>query len=305
MWFKNLIIYRFSQPVPFTLDELEVALEQKPARHCASQETHTLGWGHPFGRHSEQRMHTAAGYTLIAMTKTERILPASVVQEALREKVEEIEARDGRKVYKKERETLKDEIVAQLLPRAFIRTNTTRACLCLAEGWIAVDASSTTRAEDLLSLLRECTGSLPVRPIGVNTSPFLCLTHWVKTGIAPEGLAVGDGCDLFDTGEDGGMVRCQHQDLSSDEIQQHLEAGKQVGKLDLHWQGKLTFSLDERLGIKRLRFADMLHDEAIDQGGDSAIDELDASLVIMGGTLRELIPAICAAFGGEVIPEGV
>src|SRR5690606_30127103 len=59
MWFRNLLLYRFSQPVPFTEAELLTALEQRPARPCASQETHTLGWTTPFGRHSENLLQVA------------------------------------------------------------------------------------------------------------------------------------------------------------------------------------------------------------------------------------------------------
>src|SRR5690606_9640558 len=101
MWFRNLLLYRFSQPVPVTAAELLAALEQRPARPCASQDTHTLGWTTPFGRHSENLLQVAEGYWLVALRKEERILPGSVVKDALAEKVEEIEARDARKVYKK------------------------------------------------------------------------------------------------------------------------------------------------------------------------------------------------------------
>src|SRR5690606_37300211 len=110
MWFRNLLLYRFSQDVPFTEAELLAALEERPARPCASQETHTLGWTTPFGRHSENLLQVGDGYWLIALRKEERILPGSVVKDALAEKVEEIEARDARKIYKKERDTLKDDI---------------------------------------------------------------------------------------------------------------------------------------------------------------------------------------------------
>jgi hypothetical protein len=50
--------------------------------------------------------------------KEERILPGSVVRDAVKEKVEEIEAEQMRKVYKKERDQIKDEIIQAFLPRA-------------------------------------------------------------------------------------------------------------------------------------------------------------------------------------------
>lgn len=305
MWFRNLLLYRFSQAVPFNETQLLEALEQKPARPCASQETHTLGWTTPFGRHSENRLQVAEGYWLVAMRKEERILPGSVVKEALAEKVEEIEARDARKVYKKERDTLKDEIVMSLLPRAFTRSQTTLALIAPGEGWIAVDASSNKRAEDLLNLLRESTGSLPVRPLNVKLAPAAAMTEWVRAGSAPEGFVVLDECELRDTQEDGGVIRCKRQDLASDEIQQHLSVGKQVSQLTMAWHDKLSLTLDDKLAIKRLRFEDLLRDEADEQGGDDMAGQLDASLVIMAKTLSELLPALTAALGGEELPQGV
>ena len=61
MWFRNLLLYRFSQDVPFTEAELLAALEERPARPCGSQETFTLGWTTPFGRHSENLLQVAEG----------------------------------------------------------------------------------------------------------------------------------------------------------------------------------------------------------------------------------------------------
>lgn len=305
MWFKNALIYRFSQPVPFTEDDLITALDSRPARPCGSQEIHTLGWAPPFGTHSEQLLEVAGGCWLIRMQKEERVLPGSVVRDALTEKIAEIEKRDARKVYKKEKDTLKDEIVMDLLPRAFTRAAVTDAIICPKEGWIVVDAVSVTRAEDLLSLLRECTGTLPVRPLNVKLAPGACMTEWVKAGQAPEGLIVSDECVLLDTGETSAYVRCKHQDLGSDEIQQHLAVGKIVSELALHWQDKLSFTLNDRLAVKRIRFQDLLLEEADDQGGDDMAGQLQAALVVQGGTFSELIPALCRALGGEDVPQGV
>jgi len=41
-----------------------------------------------------------------------------VVRDAVQEKVDELEAAEARKVYKKEKDQIKDEIVQTLMPRA-------------------------------------------------------------------------------------------------------------------------------------------------------------------------------------------
>jgi recombination associated protein RdgC len=223
MWFKNLLVYRLTQDIPFDAEALETALASKPARPCASQELTTYGFVAPFGKGEDAPfVHVSQDFMLIAARKEERILPGSVVRDAVKEKVEEIEAEQMRKVYKKERDQIKDEIIQAFLPRAFIRRSSTFAAIAPKQGLILVNSASPKRAEDLLSTLREVIGSLPVRPLTVKNAPTATMTEWVKTQKAADDFYVLDECELRDTHEDGGIVRCKRQDLTSEEIQLHL-----------------------------------------------------------------------------------
>jgi recombination associated protein RdgC len=306
MWFRNLLVYRLTQDLPFDAAALETALAAKPARPCASQELSTYGFVAPFGKGEDAPLvHISQDFMLIAARKEDRILPGSVVRDALKEKVDEIEAEQMRKVYKKERDQLKDEIIQAFLPRAFIRRSSTFAAIAPKQGLILVNAASPKRAEDLLSTLREAVGSLPLRPLSVKIAPTATMTEWVKTQNAAEHFTVLDECELRDTQEDGGIVRCKRQDLASDEIQLHLTSGKQVTQLSLAWQDKLSFVLDDKMIIKRLRFEDLLQDQAEQDGGDEALGQLDASFTLMMLTFGEFLPQLFEALGGEEIPQGL
>lgn len=306
MWFRNLLVYRLTQDLPFDAQALETALAAKPARPCASQELSTYGFIAPFGKGEDAPLvHVSQDFMLIAARKEDRILPGSVVRDALKEKVDEIEAEQMRKVYKKERDQIKDEIIQAFLPRAFIRRSATFAAIAPKMGLILVNAASPKRAEDLLSTLREAIGSLPVRPLTVKVAPSATLTEWVKTEQAAEHFSVLDECELRDTQEDGGIIRCKRQDLTSEEIQLHLSAGKQVTQLSLAWQDKLSFVLDDKTIIKRLRFEDLLQDQAEQDGGDDALGQQDASFTLMMLTFGEFLPQLFEALGGEEIPQGI
>ena len=306
MWFKNLLTYRLTQEVPFEPEALEAALASKPARPCASQELTTYGFVAPFGKGEDAPLvHVSGEYLLIAARKEERILPSSVVNDAVKEKVEEIETEQMRKVYKKERDQIKDEIIQAFLPRAFIRRSMIFAAIAPRLGVILVNSASAKRAEDLLSTLREVMGSLPVRPATVKIAPVAIMTDWVKSQQAAEGFYVLDECELRDTAEDGGIVRCKRQDLTGEEIQLHLSTGKVVTQLALAWQDKLSFILDDKMVIKRLKFEELLQEQAEQDGGDEAAQQFDASFQLMMMTFAEFLPVLFEALGGEEIPQGV
>ncbi|MDQ2484079.1 recombination-associated protein RdgC, partial [Pseudomonas putida] len=282
MWFKNLLTYRLTQEVPFEPEALEAALASKPARPCASQELTTYGFVAPFGKGEDAPLvHVSGEFLLIAARKEERILPSSVVNDAVKEKVEEIETEQMRKVYKKERDQIKDEIIQAFLPRAFIRRSMIFAAIAPRLGVILVNSASAKRAEDLLSTLREVMGSLPVRPATVKIAPTATMTDWVKSQQTAEGFYVLDECELRDTAEDGGIVRCKRQDLTGEEIQLHLSTGKVVTQLALAWQDKLSFILDDKMVIKRLKFEELLQEQAEQDGGDEAAQQFDASFLLM------------------------
>ncbi|HEK1008452.1 recombination-associated protein RdgC [Pseudomonas sp. NPDC012596] len=306
MWFKNLLSYRLTQEVPFEAEALEAALASKPARPCASQELTTYGFVAPFGKGEDAPLvHVSGEFLLIAARKEERILPSSVVNDAVKEKVEEIETEQMRKVYKKERDQIKDEIIQAFLPRAFIRRSMIFAAIAPRLGMILVNSASAKRAEDLLSTLREVMGSLPVRPATVKIAPVATMTDWVKSQQAAEGFYVLDECELRDTAEDGGIVRCKRQDLTGEEIQLHLSTGKVVTQLALAWQDKLSFVLDDKMVIKRLKFEELLQEQAEQDGGDEAAQQFDASFLLMMMTFSEFLPVLFEALGGEEIPQGV
>ncbi len=306
MFFKNLLVYRLTQPLTIDAEALQVALYTKRARPTATQEFNTYGFAAPFGKGEDAPLvHVSGGFLLIAARKEERILPGNVVQDAVKEKVEEIEADQGRKVFKKERDQIKDEIIQAFLPRAFVRRATTFAAFDMESGLILVNTASPARAEDLLSTLREVLGSLPVRPLTTKINPAASMTEWVKTKKAPDDLFVLDQCELRDTHEDGGTVRCARQDLTSDEIQLHLSTGKLVTQVSMAYQDKLSFVLDDRMGIKRIKFEDILTDQAEADGGDDLLGQLDAGFVLMMLTFRKFLPALVEALGGEEVPQGI
>jgi len=293
--FKNAKVYRLAAAFDWDQTELHERLGTRRFRPCGPQEVATLGWVAPLTG-AELLVHAVDGVALIAARRQERLLPGSVLSEALAEKVAEIEQAEVRDVPRRERTQLREALLAEMLPRAFTRSRILRAYIDPAAGWIVVDAASDKAAEEILSLLRDTLGSLPVRPLTPQVPVDERLSGWVAAGAATSRLALEDQCVLRDPEDSRAVVRCRGQDLTSAEVHNHLEAGKRVVALGLTWNEHLSLLLDEDLGLKRLRFADELLDRMDVGEAEDEAARLDAELTLLAGEMRALLDHLAEAF---------
>lgn len=298
MWFKNLQIYRFTKPFELDAGTLGQQLEQQAFVPCGSQDLTRSGWVPPLGRHGSEFVHATNGYLMICSKRQDKLLPSAVINEALEEKALEIESREARQLPRKERRSLRDEVYFSLLPKAFVRSSLQFAYISPRDQLLVVDAASAKRAEDLLQELRDTLGSLSVIPLVSKQQPIEVMTRWVNNAQVATGFELGEECELRDNNDVSSIIRCKNQDLSSAEIVNHLKTGMHVSKLALNWQQRIEFVLDEKLVVKRLRFADMVQEQASDIDADDAAAQFDVDFSIMALELSGFIEALTEAFGG-------
>ncbi len=296
-WFTNVRAYRVTGLLPL-YEPLVEAMEGRYFKACAKSQAVSMGWVEPMGEQSEHLAYVGDGGVLLCMRREEKVLPAAVVRDELVNCVANIEDTEGRKVYRKELLTLKDEIVQSMLPQAFTRSTYVHAYIDPGSGWMFIDTASATRAEELLNLLRECVGSFPVLLPQVNNAPAASMTAWLVHHSVPDDIELGQDCVLREPGEAGGVVRCRGVDMMSEEVQGHLEAGKQVERLAIAWDERLALVLSDDLVMRRLRFSDeLLHSS--DNSEDEAETIMGTDFKLMTSAITGLMVRIVALFGGE------
>lgn len=299
LWFKNILVYRLNKEIALSMDELEQQLASSAFTPCSSQDMTRTGWVSPMGDRGEALIHVTGKQVMMCARKEDKILPATVIKQALQDKVEKLEGEQGRKLKKTEKATLKDEVVHTLLPRAFSKFSQTFIWLDLEKQLVIVDSGSAKRAEDNLALLRKTLGSLPVVPLNFNESVELKMTEWVRSGELPAGFTLMDEAELKAVLDEGGVIRCKKQELVSDEIATHIEAGKFVTKLSVDWEDRLQFMLCDDGSIKRIKFSETLREQNDDIDKADFAQRFDADFVLMTGELSALIERVTEVLGGE------
>jgi recombination associated protein RdgC len=302
MWFKNLAVYRFTEPFSLTAEVLEQKLQQQPFRPCGGHDEFSFGWTSPLGKSSDTLVHASNGFIMLCAKKEEKVIPSSVINEMLQDKISEIEEQEARKLPQKERSRIKDELIFELLPRAFSFSRKTYAYIDSQGGWLVVDAASPKKAEDLLSQLRKCLGSLPVVPITATAKPAGVMTQWLLNNDSPKDIVIEDECELRSQEEEGGIIRCKRHDLALPEIKNHLDSGKQVIKLAMSWADRLSFVLDENLSVKRLKFLDLIQEQSADIEAFDEVEQFDADFSIMTAELAQFLPRLLELFNTEAKP---
>ena len=295
-WFKNVMIYRLTSPLSLESATLETQLQQTKFTPCSQHDMSKFGWAAPLA--GTESLHFSQGKRILLVShKEDKLLPANVVKKETEERVEALEQKEARKLKKTEKQAIKDDVIAMLLPRAFSKHQFTALWLDLETQLVYVDAASSKRAEETLALLRKTLGSLPVVPLSLALPPSEVMTNWIAKGHTPNWLNLLEEAELkaFDTDS---VIRCKRQDLETEEIARHLQAGKFVTKLAIDWESHFSCVLNEDATLARLKFADEVREKNDDILKEDVAQRFDADFLLMTEELKSFTEKMIGEFGG-------
>ncbi|HOV95984.1 MAG TPA: recombination-associated protein RdgC [Thermomonas sp.] len=294
MFFRNLTLFRF--PSSLDVSDLESQLAECALKPVGPLELSSRGFITPLGQHGDQFCQRQDAALWLAIGGEDKLLPGAVVNDLLQKKLASIEEKEGRKPGGRTRKRLKDELITELLPRAFVRPVRTDALMDTQLGVIAVDTSSRKSGESVVSEVRRALGSFPALPLNAEVAPRAILTGWIAGDPMPDGLSLGDECELRDPTDTGAVVKIQRMELSGDEIRKHLEAGKQATRLALVLDDHVSFVIGEDLIVRKFKLLDGAVDQLEASDGDDIVAELNARFALMAGEFKRLFTVLEAAF---------
>ncbi|OCL18990.1 recombination-associated protein RdgC [Gilliamella sp. wkB72] len=290
LWFKNAIIYQLNNDNLLDKQTIENALKSALFSPCGNLDTTKMGWVSPYDDNNlDDFIIDMPGHLLLRIKKETKILPAPVIKQALNEKVDKQEKALSRKLSKNEKATLKDEVMIDLMPRAFSKYNYYWLWIDIENKRIIIDCSSFKLAEDILAILRKELGALALTPLSIEKPLEKIMTTWVREKLSFPPFILGDEAELKDPLEGNGIINCKNQDITSDEMLVHLDSGKWVTKLKIIDERGINFIINPDLTLKRIKFDSVILDENEDIGSDEFDKRLEADFYIMANTLSNSI----------------
>jgi len=297
--FKNLQLFRLPKSLKISADELHQQLSKIQFSKCASNEMQSCGWASP--RHNDLLVHCVNHQFLITLASEKKLLPASVIRQVTKIRAADLEEEQGFAPGRKALKDLKERVTEELLPRAFTVRKDTQVWIDPQNGWLAIDAASPTKADEVVKFLLKCVDKLPLESLRVKTSPQTAMTGWLASGEAPSGFTIDRDAELKSAGEDKATVRYVRHTLESDDVQKHIAGGKQSTKLAMTWNDRVSFILTDNLTIKRVKALDVLSEEV--DSGTNDDERFDGAFVLMTGELANLLDQLTNALGGELKGE--
>lgn len=293
MFFKTATLFQLKQTVDF--DNLESALSEFPLKEVGSQDEFTFG-SLPLIRNSETWSLRSGDCLLMRFGKEEKNLPSAVVREALEVKVAEIELIEGRKVGRKEKADMKNELIFTMRPTAYAKRSDVWMHIDSKAGFIAIYSTSANMIEQAFKHLQTMLGSFPMVPLQAQVNPSLLMTEWLQRNSLPASLETGATCDIQDRSEDKASIAFKNLEPLSEDVTRHLEQGMSVKSLALRWTDKLSFVLHDDLTIRNIKWDDAIKEAAFRDSDGGALSDLDANFALASLTTREFFYSLCAWF---------
>lgn len=304
MLFKNAMFYQSTGPLNIDLSTLNEKLVDFCFIPCKSIEAYRIGWCPPF-EGAESLFHYSDGCLFLSIRVQTKVVPIKVVNQSVKDRVNEIEKEDDRKIGRKERLQLRDEVVSEMLPNALVESSWLNGYIDIVRGLIVIDATSSNKAETWLDLLRQTLGSLPVIPLGAESGPALVMFDWLADDSVPQAIdELGSSAKLISDLHEGSSAVMKDVELVGSD---HLEGFTHVAYLDVEFDRGLSARICDDLSLKKLRYdSDDGYPEA-GEGVDQRALNFDTDLFVLRDEIRRYIDFVKAEFGlhSELIPAAV
>ena len=297
--FKNALVYNIDQWDPPTQADIERRLDGARFIECSPSQPASVGWVEPRGEKHSALLESVGGQLVLKLCSETKPVPGGVVKEQLNARLDKIETATGRRPKGKAAREIKEQVVHELLPRAFPKRSTTAVWIDLEARRVLIGAASAKKADLVATQLVDLFGGLRLTGMQTALSPATAMSTWLSEKQAPTGFSLDRECELKQPDSERAAVRYARHTLDIDEVGEHIKQGKLPTQLAMTWNSRVSFVLTDTLAIKKIKLLDVvLEDSNPANDGDSGFE---ADVAITTGELQHMLPGLIEALGGPLV----
>lgn len=287
---KNATIYRMSAPV--SQEDLNAALAKFMFTEPGKREAQSMGFI-PYSPETDLA-HQVGAVIVGALRVDKKQIPSSAVKQFVAERCAEIEAQQGFKPGRKQTKEIKEQVIDELLARALCATK--RVNFYIWEDLLLIDSTSGATCDTVIGALAKCLDPFPVAVMHTVQSPATAMTSWLVSDEPPDSFSVDQEVEMRASTEARSSVRWLHESVRNDEVQTHYASGKACTKMALTWADKISFVLNEKGVLSRIKPLDVI---SLADGAEVEEDDLDGRITLHAGEIYTLAKDMIDALGGE------
>lgn len=291
-WFTSISAFKIKEEINLSEKEILEKLKENKIIECDKFSLETIGWDLVLPEQDEESyLVKISGAFFVNLKKETKLIPSSVVKAETEKEINARFKKTGEKLSKAEKRDIKEGILAKMKSQAFVKPSNTFGYIDIKNNKIIVGTSSPKVAEEFLSLLRKSFGTLSVEILNPEynlseklTSVLLNIDKFPKFKLSSD-------CKLKDLG-DNSTITAKDEDLSSNEIKEHILSGKQVDTLSLIWENRILFKVNSKFKIQSIKPLEIIKEQMTDDLGDSLDDERElfiADKMIMIEDFNEML----------------
>jgi len=299
MWFKNARLFQLNEGFGLNAEQFSDALKGDALKACAPMEAVSKGWVSPFGSGSELFVLQSGDALLFTLGVEEKVLPAAVVNHQLSQQLETMRDASGQKPGRKQQTDMKQQLMLEMLPQAFVKPKSISAYIDLKLDLLVVDCASQNAAEDMVSQLRQTLGSFKASAFGPSSSMAQVLTQWVLHATGDGGFELDNEIVLETLDDSKGVVRGRNIAHLDDQMKLHIDNAYLVTQLGLVYNDRIELVLAHDMGIKKIKFTDIVLDQLDEESIESEWQLLDSRFTLFSLELRALFKSLFEVFGNH------
>ncbi len=301
MWFKQIQAFQLTEAIKHNAAELEKKLEQLSFTPCPPNLPSSIGWASPTDEDNAPLVYAANKKMLICLQIEEKLLPATIIRQKLKEKIKEIESTREHHISGQEKRTLKGDIYYSLIPKAFGKIKKLYAYIDTENNLLLLNSASSKRMKEFVSFFKKTCPDIKIKPPELKKLSNV-MANWLQNDSAPQSLTIENACVFQDTNNQSRTIRCKQQNLFAPSMQALLKDGCEVSQMSFTWNDRVTFTLKDDFTLQSLTYQETVLELAkesspIDvQNKQEKQDQFEADFIIMSAAISKLLTDLLILF---------